>query len=72
MNYVGSIFSAVAGTIFGVVGFVVVKTFIVAQGPGSWSTAERSIIEVAVPIGLALVTFIVAFGAVTKMGGKGR
>ena len=63
-----AVISSVTGTIFGVIGFGVVKSFITAQDQSAWSAAEISIIVSAVPIGLALGAFVIAFMSLTVIG----
>ena len=80
MNHIALVSSAVLGVITGVVGFVVVRGFIVgtvttdanvsgSTGRTLLSTAEGSIVITAVPIGLALVTFVVAYSVLTRLKG---
>ncbi len=64
-----AILSGVVAAIFGVVGFSVVKDFVGAQSTGSWSSAERSIVVTAVPIGLALMTFVMVFAGLSRVRG---
>lgn len=64
-----AILSGVIAAIFGVVGFSVVKDFVAAQTTGSWSAAERSVMVTAVPIAIALMTFVLVFSGVTAVRG---
>lgn len=62
-----AIISGVIASIFGVVGFAVVKSFVSAQDTSTWSAAEVSIVVTAVPIGIALLAFLAAFGGLSSV-----
>ncbi|KKN55150.1 hypothetical protein LCGC14_0585220 [marine sediment metagenome] len=64
---VNAVIAGVVASIFGVVGFAVVKAFVGAQDTASWSAAELSIIVTAVPIGVALMAFLAAFGGLSAI-----
>lgn len=64
-----AILSGVIAGIFGVVGFAVVKDFTGSQNTSSWSAAEISIIVTAVPVAIALMTFVLVFAGISRVRG---
>lgn len=64
---INAIIAGVIASIFGVVGFAVVKAFVGAQDTSTWSAAEQSIVVTAVPIGIALMAFLAAFGGLSAV-----
>ncbi len=66
-----AILSGVVAAIFGTVGFAVTKDFVGSQDTASWSAAERSLIVTAVPVGIALMTFVILFAGLGRARGGG-
>ena len=70
MGSISAVFNAIVASIFGVVGFAVVKEFLRAQDQSNWSAAEVAILNTATPIALALITFVLAFSGVSALRGR--
>ena len=66
-----AIIGGVIAAMVGVIGFAVTRQFVDGQDPSTWSAAERAIISDAVPVGIALVTFIIVFSGISSVRSRG-
>ena len=66
-----AIIGGVIAAMVGVIGFAVTRQFVDGQDASTWSAAERAIISDAVPVGIALVTFIIVFSGISSVRSRG-
>ena len=64
---VNAIIGAMTGAIVGVIAFVVVKSIVAGQDTGSWSGAERAVVEV-IPIALGVLVLVSIFTSLQMRG----
>ena len=66
-----AIIGGVIAAMVGVIGFAVTRQFVDGLDTSTWSAAERAIISDAVPVGIALVTFIIVFSGISSVRSRG-
>ena len=66
-----AIIGGVIAAMVGVICFAVTRQFVDGQDTSTWAAAERAIISDAVPVGIALVTFIIVFSGISSVRSRG-